>query len=187
MVKIRKGFVSNSSSSSFVCDITGHTESGWDMSLSEVDMYECENGHTFLREYALFSDDIRSQILELFEEDIKEYNGESLWEDLQTAESLEDFGDVEEFSYSLPECACPICTFKVYSESDMKLFMKKKYGVSEDDAFAEVKALNKRRKKLYNTEYVTYVCKIENTTVDLELEEMQKFGVYSKFREYLRS
>jgi len=46
-MKIRKGFVSNSSSSSFVCDITGGTESGWDMGLSDVEMCECENGHVF--------------------------------------------------------------------------------------------------------------------------------------------
>ena len=46
-MKLRKGFVSNSSSSSFVCDVCGYTESGWDMSLEEAEMYECENGHTF--------------------------------------------------------------------------------------------------------------------------------------------
>lgn len=46
-MKIRNGFVSNSSSSSFTCDVCGETYSGWDACLSEAEMYECENGHTF--------------------------------------------------------------------------------------------------------------------------------------------
>ena len=46
-MKVRKGFVSNSSSSSFVCDITGRTEGGYDASLSDVGFAECVVGHTF--------------------------------------------------------------------------------------------------------------------------------------------
>ena len=68
-----------------------------------------------------------------------------------------------------------------------KSFMKKKYNVSEEDAFAEVKALNKRRKKLYSNEYVTYVCKTVNTTVDAEFEEMKAIGSYSEFKKYLNA
>jgi hypothetical protein len=45
-MKLRLDHVTNSSSSSFVCDICGRAESGWDMCLTEVDMIECENGHT---------------------------------------------------------------------------------------------------------------------------------------------
>lgn len=47
-MKIRKGFVSNSSSSSFMCDITGAIEGGYDASLSDVCMAQCVNNHTFL-------------------------------------------------------------------------------------------------------------------------------------------
>lgn len=47
-MKMRKGFVSNSSSSSFICDITGHVEGGYDCCLSDVEMAECVKGHTFL-------------------------------------------------------------------------------------------------------------------------------------------
>lgn len=47
-MKIRKGFVSNSSSSSFVCCITGATEGGYDVSLYDCGMVECEKGHTFI-------------------------------------------------------------------------------------------------------------------------------------------
>jgi hypothetical protein len=44
-VKIRFGFVSNSSSSSFTCDVCGRNRSGWDMGLSDAYMAECRRGH----------------------------------------------------------------------------------------------------------------------------------------------
>lgn len=48
-MKIRTGFVSNSSSSSFVCDITGEAFEVYDSSLlSEYDAVQCVNGHVFL-------------------------------------------------------------------------------------------------------------------------------------------
>lgn len=42
-MKIRTGFVSNSSSSSFVCDVCGNIESGWDLGLNDAEMCECVN------------------------------------------------------------------------------------------------------------------------------------------------
>ena len=45
-MKIRSGFVSNSSSSSFLCDVCGCMESGYDASLADMEMHECVNGHT---------------------------------------------------------------------------------------------------------------------------------------------
>ena len=46
-MKIRNGFVSNSSSSSFVCNVCGNVESGMDASASDLGMPECVNGHIF--------------------------------------------------------------------------------------------------------------------------------------------
>lgn len=46
-MKIRKGFVSNSSSSSFICDVTGKIYSGYDACLSDFDLCSCENDHIF--------------------------------------------------------------------------------------------------------------------------------------------
>lgn len=46
-MKIRNGFVSNSSSSSFLCNICGQIESGFDCSLSDFEMEQCEHGHQF--------------------------------------------------------------------------------------------------------------------------------------------
>ena len=52
-MKIRTGFVSNSSSSSFICDITGNCFSGMNAELADSDMYMCANGHTFQEEFLI--------------------------------------------------------------------------------------------------------------------------------------
>ena len=69
-MKIRNGFVSNSSSSSFICDVSGTDASGWDMCLEEANMYQCENGHTFLREYAVDYDERNRELDFVPEEEI---------------------------------------------------------------------------------------------------------------------
>ncbi len=47
MAKYRLGFVSNSSSSSFVCDFCGAVESEYSRSLDDFEMSSCEHGHEF--------------------------------------------------------------------------------------------------------------------------------------------
>lgn len=51
MAKIRKGFVSNSSSSSFICEISGSVESGYDASPQDVGMIRCDHDHLMLESY----------------------------------------------------------------------------------------------------------------------------------------
>jgi len=46
-MKVRTGFVSNSSTSSFICDICGEVEAGYDLSLSDVNMHQCVAGHVW--------------------------------------------------------------------------------------------------------------------------------------------
>ena len=56
-MKIRTGFVSNSSSSSFICQLCGRQESGWDASYEEFGYVECPNGHVICDEEAYEFDD----------------------------------------------------------------------------------------------------------------------------------
>jgi len=61
-MKIRTGFVSNSSSSSYICEICyTATEVHDSCSLEDVGFCECENGHLFCRDHSLIEDADRDE------------------------------------------------------------------------------------------------------------------------------
>lgn len=186
-MKFRLDFVTNSSSSSFVCEICGRTESGFDMTPREAEMYECVNGHTFCMEEALH---INKE--ELIHEIEKWIDNSLTDEELNKLNECEDDADLMDFSYhefdmyEVPECICPICQFIEYSQEDMAKYLLKKYGISRDKVFEEVKKFNKRRKKLYDSEYVTYVCKeYDLNPVEIVAGWKEEFGTYANFDKYL--
>lgn len=197
-MKIRSDFVTNSSSSSYVCEICGRSESGWDIGLGECEMMECVNGHIFCCDEALEQPTKKEMIKIILE---NEYNKDH-WD--ITLRTHRDFTE-EEISamdedilfnnllteggyYGVPECMCPICQFIEYSEYDLSKYLSKEYGVSREEVFAEVKQFNKRRKKLYENEYITYVCKKFNLNpTEIVASWKEKFGTYSEFAKWLRS
>ena len=86
------------------------------------------------------------------------------------------------YGYDLPEIMCPICQFEEYSESDMSKYLLKKYGVPRDEVFAEVKKINRRRKKLYESEYITYVSQKFGLNVGvIQAEWKERFKTYKEF------
>lgn len=193
-MKFRKCHVTNSSSSSFVCDICGRVESGWDIGLEHAEMYECVNGHTFCWDESLISnkDDLIKLILE---KSWNEYYDSKNNKVIVSEDELINMGNYElidlvsggEGYYYVPEELCPICNFIEYSESDLCSYLLKEYGISRDEVFAEVKAFNKRRKKLYNNEYITYVCrKFKLNPIEIVSSWKDKFGTYEKFKNYLK-
>jgi len=124
-MKRRNGFVSNSSSSSFLCEICGRHKVSYE-GLSEVQMVECENGHTFCEHHLL---EVKKKTLLEQYKDLQE-KGE-LDEDLEveicnklqgalTPEEqesrLEEFEDQFDDTYAdldqdgVPADSCPICT-----------------------------------------------------------------------------
>lgn len=98
-MKIRTGFVSNSSSSSFVCDVCREEFSGWDLSLSKVDHAQCINGHTICQDSIINSNS-------------------------NTTESDEDEDDY----YEIPAEKCPICQMQVLADSDIIAYAVKQAG-----------------------------------------------------------
>lgn len=141
-MKIRNGFVSNSSSSSFTCDVCGTTESGMDASARDFDMSACVNGHTFCNDHApdsvemtpkQFRDEIKKQI-----ESCTWMKPERIQADIAEMEVVSD-DEIEEFyndNYSdegVPECQCPICTFKALSDADGFKYLKKKFSMENKE------------------------------------------------------
>jgi hypothetical protein len=96
--------------------------------------------------------------------------------------------DVDDARYEMPEECCPICQFVEYSEYDLSAYLLKEYGIPRDEVFAEVKKLNKRRRKLYENEYITYVCKkFDLNPANIVAGWKERFNTYSGFKQWLRS
>jgi hypothetical protein len=97
---------------------------------------------------------------------------------------VEDEDEDEEYSISVSQC--PVCQFKIYSEDEMAKYLEKTRGVSRDEVFAKIKEMNRRRRKLYNAEYITYVCEKFELNDDLLLAELkEKFKDFSEYKNFL--
>jgi len=81
---------------------------------------------------------------------------------------------------------CPVCTFKIYSEDEMSQYLEKTRGITRDEVFAKVKAVNKRRRKLYEAEYISYVCeKFELNDEILLTEVRDKFANFDEYYKFI--
>ncbi len=200
MTKYRQGFVSNSSSSSFVCDVCGYRISGWDMSLSEAEMVECENGHELCEEHLLKPLKEQGQMIlkrlcegeKISQNELNDFIKENhididhlTFEDFNFISNELGYGD---FRCHIPECLCPLCNFEELSDSDTMLYLQKEYNIPENEVFEEIKKINPRRKKLRDNEYNEYVLRKINSNITQILKEVEdRFdGSYKKFREYIR-
>ncbi|MCM1223938.1 MAG: hypothetical protein NC548_56745 [Lachnospiraceae bacterium] len=186
-MKYRSDFVTNSSSSSYTCDICGHTESGWDLSLSEAEMVECVNGHTICTDEMLQIP--KNELIKIMLEwacDSETTLSEKSLERQNYDDLVCDLLDLDDLRYNMPEAFCPICQFIEYSEYDLARYLEKVYGVSRDEVFAVVKQANKRRRKLYENEYITFVCqKFSLNPAEIVASWKEKFGTYANFVAFL--
>jgi len=180
-MKIRNGFVSNSSTSSFTCEICGESYTGWDASPydSAYDCSICENEHIMCNSHIKNSDSDNVVMVDGCEHEFdRELN--------KFCPECESPAFTESDGVEISEKNCPICQFEDYSEADMVSYLEKTRNIEKDIVFAEVKKVNKRRKKLYDSEYITYVCSKFSLTDDLLIEEIKsKFSTYKAYRKFL--
>lgn len=163
-MKIRNGFVSNSSSSSYTCEICNNTESGFDCGPEDCGFGICTNEHCLCIDCFM----------------------EGKPKPPEDEETYEQWSEETKDGNYYPEECCPICQFIEPSSPDTANYLLKEYGISRDEVFQIVKQANKRRKKLYDHEYITYVCQKHNVNlIDLLPKLKQKFGTYSEFQKYL--
>ncbi|KKM62756.1 hypothetical protein LCGC14_1518390 [marine sediment metagenome] len=141
-MKVRLGFVSNSSSSSYTCSLCGEEVSGWDLGLEEAEMKECENEHItcdthFLEKISTLTK--RNLVLECGIEDwitfAKELNDEDFeekWEDEDMEEGLE-------LRYNTPASMCPICQFQELLPKEGLQYLLMKYNLTKKSVVEEIK------------------------------------------------
>lgn len=105
----------------------------------------------------------------------------------KTDEELEEMMlERDDGYYSIPEECCPICQFIEYSNKDLAKYLEREYKVSRDEVFDKVKQLNKRRKKLYDSEYVTEVCsRFHLNPAEIVASLKDRFGTYRRFYDYI--
>jgi len=108
-MKVRKGFVSNSSSSSFVCDICGNVESERDAEPSDLGFVECVHGHTVCQDH------------------------------IPNYDEIVDEGECESGGYEFPAEHCPICQLQEVARDDLVNYAFKKLKLSKDQLKAEIK------------------------------------------------
>lgn len=104
-MKIRQGFVSNSSSSSFICEISGETFSGFDVGLYDAQMVVCENDHTFLDSYLIETPALKE---EMENNDDWDYDGR----------------------WGVSASSCPICSLNEIPDKAVLEFILKEHNVS---------------------------------------------------------
>lgn len=190
-MKYRKDFVTNSSSSSFVCEICGNTKSGFDLCIDYCDMFECENGHVLCQEHMLDvpREDKINEILKntYYNPDTREYDLSYSREELGRMNDSELFEILlGENYYDVPECFCPICKFYEYGNVDMARYLRSEYKIPKSEVFKKIKSLNKRRRKLYDFEYIAYVAsKCGVDLAEIQASWREKYDSYRDFEKSL--
>jgi hypothetical protein len=140
-MKIRMGFVSNSSTSSFYCPICSEMYNlmDGDSTSDPYDLYTCVNYHGFCIEHANISDNellaAKIEILKDWGQFNTDFNMDlenfSLSDFKELLAENEDGKIIDErlyyfkghFNTHLPEGLCPICTFDVVTDNDLRDYL----------------------------------------------------------------
>ena len=133
-MKVKTDFVTNSSSTCFVCEICGSTEGGMDVCLSDVDMVECENGHTFCLEH-IDQEDHETIIQDIIEK-------EGLVD--ENTNSFSNFVYRNDLDYAFPEKYCPICNLDHILPETIIDYLFKKYNLNSQEVMNEIRREHKK-------------------------------------------
>tara|TARA_Y100000310_G_C20638920_1_gene792789 strand:- start:884 stop:1345 length:462 start_codon:yes stop_codon:yes gene_type:complete len=139
-MKLRLDYVTNSSSSSYICDVCGREESGWDLSMSEIGMYGCQYGHYFCDDEIVRDFDKKAWVFSMLDEHLGDEAEEikAVLED--DPDGVDDEASEFEFRYECPVEACPICQFETLTTGDIASYLLKKHKHNRAELKAELQS-----------------------------------------------
>jgi len=167
-MKTRRGFVSNSSTTSFTCEVCGTTEAFHD-SISHVEMgfYRCPNGHSLCEGELLNDSSVTTKDALIMA--IRDTMARNSWSKQSIQSEINEYGPLEDWDeenlkdtvrdYCEADCTafqCPICQYEVFSEGDLHKYLQKLTQITDDEVLDEVRAVNKRRRRIYHNDYIDY-------------------------------
>lgn len=146
-MKTRNGFVSNSSSSSFICQVCGEEASGMDLSMSDAGMCKCYNDHVFCESHqreignVISTEEKRNKIIAYYKA-IK--TDDKYWtldeinrivSDIQkmTKKEVENRYDDFVLDQGIDSRYCPICMFESPLDTQLFTYLVKKSGKTPKD------------------------------------------------------
>lgn len=150
-MKTRNGFVSNSSSSSFICNYCGELFSGYDAGKSDFGLVECINGHTICDSHVEYKDNDEHKRLLL--QDYINHNSstKSEWE-RETVEKCRELLQKSEFSSDDEEyiddtlmdvrittAECPLCNLSKIKTDTTLLYISKINNINIENINKEIK------------------------------------------------
>lgn len=135
-MKIRTGFVSNSSSSSYTCDVTGCTESGWDYGLEECGMCGCRNNHVFLQKFLPKPlDEVLHEVIEQWKKEEREVG--STEEEIEQIK-MENCCSDDILNYIDP-IYCPICSLSHIPDYVKTTYLRYRINMSDEELSEEIR------------------------------------------------
>ena len=141
-MKIRTGFVSNSSSSSFVCDVCAYSEAGWDGQY-DIQVVRCQNGHEMCEEHVDIPEKITEENKQELFNYIKEYcpteKCPKIDESLDELQSWWAKTRRWLFSEGIDAKDCPICNLSVVKDGEIVKHLLEKYDLSRKSVEEEIR------------------------------------------------
>ena len=162
-MKIRTGYVSNSSSSSYTCQICGRNECGYDLGLRDIEMLQCECGTCYCEKHMMTSAKVKD-VLEVIEE-FKNDELADLYEKLKAMNpddvfsentNKEDWDDLVYFFKDycgcdeMPKYLCPVCNMEHIMTEDMLDYVLHECNLEKDRVENEMKFRFQKRDELVN-------------------------------------
>ena len=143
-MKVRHGFVSNSSSSSFLCDLCKHHEAGYDGDYGDFSYVVCENDHHICEGHKLDACAKKSveEMLAILKGDIdnEEYTELEGASEEEIRSVYEEFLEEENWGREISAEQCPLCQLEAVEDRMLIDFLFMKMNTTREEYVKTLKS-----------------------------------------------